>query len=286
MKHASIRDSEPMPLFASNPTGLARVQRLDAYFRDNVMRCSNLEGCQLSAERQGHCFNPVQLPHVGRAYDLSHNGQPWRIAVCGQEAGGAKGDESIFDRSPRMSKWGRDVSFTGRNPHMQGTTSALRLLFGRPLGSDHRDETIVIDGEYRHLFDAFTLINALICSSTAAATGKNGKATSQMKRNCVRHLRATVTILQPTVLVVQGNVAADMLREAFPDMRVGRQGAVIPTLGTIVALLAHPSARADQRRGDRERLDWARLDSPYLTGEVEPLLTGIYQRLLSREAGR
>ncbi len=217
----------------------------------------------------------MQLPHVGALYDLSHNGHPWRIAVCGQEAGRAKGDGSIAGRAPRMSQWGRDVSFAGRNPHMQGTTSALRLLFGQPLSSEAKDDFIIIDGERRHLFDAFALINALSCSSTKAAAGKNGKPSREMKRNCIEHLRATIKILRPTVLVVQGNVAQNMLREAFPDMRQAGNAAWIPSLETLVPMLSHPSARPDPRRGDRTRLDWADLDSPYLHEEVAPLLTGI-----------
>ena len=270
-----------MNVFTSNAAGSKnRVEQLDAYFSQNVLRCGHLGSCRLSAERKGHCFNAVQLPHVGAIYDLSHNGRPWRIAVCGQEAGRAKGDGSIAARSPRMSAWGRNVSFAGRNPHMQGTTSALRLLFGLPLSSEPRDDLIVVDGEYRHIFDAFALINALSCSSTAAATGKNGKPTREMKRNCVQHLRATVQILRPTVLVVQGSVAQNMLKQAFPDMQVRSKGGWIPGLDTLVPMLSHPSARPDPRRGDRTRLDWADLDSPYLREEVALLLTELSLHLL------
>ena len=287
--HPSRRfvEAGPMtaPVFTSSAMGRDhRMKRLDAYFRDNVMRCENLDACRLSVQRNGHCFSAVQLPHVGAAYDLSFNGRPWRIAVCGQEAGGAKDDASIVARSPRMSKWGRDKSFAQRNPHMRGTTSALRLLFGQPLGGDPWDENIVVDGEYRHLFDAFALINALSCSATAGRTGKNGKSTTVMRRNCVEHLRATVQILQPTVLVVQGNVAQKMLSEAFPDLeRMGDEGGLIPSLGTALAMFAHTTARSDWRRGDREHLQWATLDSPYLLDEVAPLLSGLSRHLLQQQ---
>jgi hypothetical protein len=270
-----------MTAFTSSAAGARRrIEQLDAYFRENVLHCGHLGACRLSAERKGHCFNPVQLPHVGAAYDLAHEGRPWRIAVCGQEAGGAKGDVSIVARSPRMSRWGRERSFAERNPHMQGTTSALRLLFGLPLGSHPRGENIIVDGQYRHLFDAFALINALSCSSTAAATGKNGKPTREMKRNCVGHLRATVQILRPTVLVVQGSVAQNMLRSAFPDMQLREMGGWIPSLNTFAPMLSHPSARSDPRRGDRTRLDWADLGSPYLREVVAPLLTQLSRHLL------
>jgi hypothetical protein len=271
------------PVFTSNATGSKnRIEQLDAYFRDNVVRCGHLESCRLSAERQGYCFNAVQLPHVGVTYELSHNGRPWRIAVCGQEAGRAQVPGSIASRSA----WGpRAVPFVQRNLHMQGTTNALWLLFGLPLSVDPWDDNIIVDGEYRHIFDAFALINALSCSSTAGRTGKNGKATGDMKRNCVAHLRATVQILRPTVLVVQGNIAQGMLREAFPDIQVRPKGAWIPGLNTLAPMLSHTSARPDRRRGDREHLAWGKLDSPYLHEVVAPLLSGL-SRYLMREAGR
>jgi uracil-DNA glycosylase len=275
-----------MNVYTSNAPGeLIRAAQLDAYFQANVLRCGNLESCRLSAQLKGHCFSAVQLPHVGELYDIKRNGRPWRIVVCGQEAGGPKGDESILKRSPRMSHWGRTVSFAGRNPHMQGTTNALRLLFGLPLSSEAEDDYIDVDGERRHVFDAFCLINALSCSATAAATGKNGKATREMKRNCVEHLRATVQILCPTVLVVQGNIARGMLAEAFPDLEQSRPTlGLIPSLGTAVAMLAHPSARPDPRRGARARMDWADLTSPYLREDVAPLLAGLSRRLVAEAA--
>ncbi len=178
-----------------------------------------------------------------------------------------------------MSAWGRAVPFAGRNPHMQGTTNALRLLFGLPLSGDPRDDNIIVDGAYRHIFDGFALINALSCSATTAATGKNGKPTREMKRNCVEHLRATVKILRPTVLVCQGAIAQKMLQEAFPDIQVRERGAWIPSLNVLAPLLSHPTARPDPRRRDRTRLDWADLASPYLRDAVAPLLTGLYRVL-------
>jgi hypothetical protein len=83
------------------------------------------------------------------------------------------------------------------------------------------------------------------------------------------------------VLVVQGNVAHKMLSEAFPDLeRMGGTGGLIHSLGAAVAMLSHPSARSDHRRGDQEHLAWARLDSPYLHEVVAPLLTGLSRYLL------
>jgi hypothetical protein len=277
----------PMRTFEASASGSKRIiEQLDAYFRAEVVGCDHLASCRLSAARKGLCFNAAQLPHVGAAYDLSGNGRSWRIAVCGQEVGRAQtGPRSIAERSPITSAKGRVTPFAARNPHMQGTTNALRLLYGRPLSLDSRDDLILVNGEYRHIYDTFALINALSCSATPGETGKNGRSTSEMKRNCVRHLRATVQILRPTILVVQGNTAAEMLRAAFPDIEVlGETGVRIPSLNTIAATLPHPSARRDTRRGARADLAWAALNSPYLHAVVAPLLSGLYR--LHQEAGR
>lgn len=54
----------------------------------------------------------------------------------------------------------------GRNPHMRGTTSALRILFGNGLGADWEGEFVTtVNGERFHVFDAFALVNVLLCSA-------------------------------------------------------------------------------------------------------------------------
>ena len=278
----------PECTFTADGAGSKRlIEQLNAYFQRNVIPCDHLTVCRSSAERKDLCFNAGQFPHVGSVYDLSGDGRPWRIAICGQEAGRKQPYRTIAERSPAMSAWGRKVSFAGRNKHMQGTTNALRLLFGLPLSSEPGDDFILVDGERRHIFDAFALINALSCSAMTAAVGKNGKPTREMQRNCVEHLRATVMILRPTVLVSQGDPAQRMLWNAFPDLEARGHGVwMIRRLNTLVVPLAHPSARDDPRRGARTVLNWANLASPYLRDEVAPLLREVHRRMRQAPAGK
>ncbi len=66
--------------------------------------------------------------------------------------------------------------YQARNPHMRGTANVLRLLFGIPLGADHNSEFMMIEGERIHIFDAFALVNYLLCSAVSADGRMRGLA--------------------------------------------------------------------------------------------------------------
>jgi hypothetical protein len=89
-----------------------------------------------------------------------------------------------------------------------------------------------------------------------------------MRANCGEHFGATLAMLEPTLLVVQGRLAADGTEAVLPKMAVlsdylyQSEVAGVPVL---VAVFSHPSARGDARWGDR-------LDQPYLTNVVAPTL--------------
>jgi hypothetical protein len=64
---------------------------LSAYLRGYVVDgnsfiCRHAKDCKASS-RTEH-FYEGQSHHVGRHYDLTCEGRPWRIVVCGQENGG------------------------------------------------------------------------------------------------------------------------------------------------------------------------------------------------------
>ena len=101
------------------------------------------------------------------------------------------------------SRFTKQQGYEVRNPHMKGTTSALRLIFGIPLGTDHNSEFLLIEGKRVHIFDAFALVNYLLCSAVPEGT-RNGKATPTMMSNCHGHFRMVMNILEPSVIIVQG----------------------------------------------------------------------------------
>ena len=51
----------------------------------------------------------------------------------------------------------REPPLSGRNPHMRGTSSLLRLLFGHELGADYGGEFVQLNSEAVHIFELFAL---------------------------------------------------------------------------------------------------------------------------------
>ena len=89
------------------------------------------------------------------------NDRPLRVVILAQDDGGRDEFNSLDDRTKALrataempfSKKTKDApkSEQSRNPHMKGTTSALRIVFGAELGTDHDGEMIDVNGERIHI---------------------------------------------------------------------------------------------------------------------------------------
>ena len=170
--------------------------------------------------------------------------------------------------------------FRGRNPHMQGTTSILRLLLGRHLGTDAEGERLFgDDATTAHIFDGFALVNALLCSALndpPAGTGAGKGASSPlMRRNCARHFHRTMEILEPTVVVAEGQgvrtwISGPLGLGSKPVPRYAGPGIpeVARVAGKRVDILTfnHPSAPGRSAWWGRSP------DSKYLKQVVEPTI--------------
>ncbi len=183
---------------------IERIKRLNEYCSKNIhtkdtFACSKYNECRTS--HSGN-FYEGQLSHVGKLYDASLNEKPFRILIVGQEYGTNDRLVSLEQRAEMIYKSG-SLTFSKRNPHMRGTTSVLRLLFNKGLGKDADGELQQFNNEGYHIFDTFALVNFLLCSAIKAGGGKKGKATDEMKRNCSKHFRATLEILEPTIIILQ-----------------------------------------------------------------------------------
>lgn len=226
-----------------------RIDELTAYCAANVhdgcgMTCIHEQACR--ASKASNWFYEGQLSHVGRNYDLEINGKPLRIVIVGQEYGHWHRFVSLAGRTEMIATTSANARFAGRNPHMRGTTSLLRLILGREIGNDREGEQLG-DG---HLFDGFALVNALLCSSLDAPRdpsqfgGGSGRSTSTMRRNCSTHFLRTLEILEPNLIVLQGQGVRQWVGG---DLHVGQRGAVQAT-GRInghdvdVLTFDHPSA--------------------------------------------
>ncbi len=262
-----------------------RRQALEAYLTANVLgaefTCRHYEACRSS---HAGTFYEGQLHHVGRFYDVVSGGVPFRVVVVGQEYGEGPARVSCEARYHVVMGTGLGQRFkagdgyTARNPHMKGTTSVLRLLFGIRLGADHDSEFLTIGGERCHIFEVFALVNYLLCSAVHTDQGTRGQATPTMKKNCQEHFRKALEILEPVVIVVQGKSFWRWVRGAFDE--VTQEAKDLPVyivrLGSIqafVAVFTHPSARFPHNWGANDH-------TPYLRQTMEPSVAWIRRQIL------
>ncbi|HEX9236314.1 MAG TPA: hypothetical protein VF972_08545 [Actinomycetota bacterium] len=256
-----------------------RMVELRRYMDANVLGpggfcCASLATCRGSIRAQDR-FYEGQLSHVGRHYDLALDGRPLRIVVVGQEDGGARTlisldqrYEEIHDTSGMARRYYAEPSHPARNPHMRGTTSVLRVILGQGLGANWEEEFVqTLGGERFHVFDAFALVNALLCGAHPVGSAQ-GRSTKVMRRNCLRHFAATMQILEPTLMVLQGEGVQSWIGPVLGVMaeRTENLGeAHVAGNRVLVCRFSHPSAHGVLRWGDR-------LDAPYLREVVEPTL--------------
>ncbi len=271
-----------------------RTARLRYYYSRHVLRgrdfiCRHCEACVASHPGR---FIPGQLNAPGACFDLtitrSEQSTPLRVMIVGQEVGGGEDRVSMARRKERVMsmalerRYRREGEFAGRNQHMKGVTNALRLLFDCGLGSNYDGEWLTFaDGSRHHLFACFALVNYLLCSAISAdpqARAKRGESTATMRRNCNEHFRATLAILEPTVIIVEGKSFWKNVRRAFDEVeQVDESGhlyqAKIGEQRTLIASLTHPSAMHPHNWGSNERM-------PYLLDVVAPTIERLRRELL------
>ena len=234
--------------------------------------CPSANECKGSVP-EDHEYTEGQLSHVGKHYDLYRADRPLRIVVVGQEVG-ARGKphtdlneryHDIHDRSGLERRFTNDGIHAGRSPHMRGTTLALRVVLGRGADTDHEGECLELDGKPVHIFDCFALVNRLLCS--AHVRGARGRPTGTMYSNCERHFTATLRILQPTLVIVQGKKVWARTRHVF-SIRRALSGTLVEcdldARPALVCTFTHPSAWASNR--------WDSPRSSYFNEVVEPTL--------------
>jgi hypothetical protein len=241
--------------------------------------CTHYEGCAASCRPKDQ-FRAGTMSHVGRHFDLFRDGKPLRIVIVGQESGLPKDSKlaagvsldaryrQIHDDSGLHRRYNSDGSHSGRNPHMRGTTSALRIIFGTGLGKDHEGEVICpTNADPFHIFDGFALVNRLLCSA-GPANSSRGRPTKTMFRNCSEHFAATLKILEPTILILQGRAVAKQVEAVLARDRVYNDflyEAYVDNRRVLVCSFSHPSAHGKLRWGDS-------LNAEYLTNFVVPTL--------------
>ncbi len=245
-----------------------RKARLESYLATSVWNprdgfiCTTAGACRSSAEKGGASFYEAQSHMIGGCYDTHVNGNPYRIVVLPMETGEPKQHRTVDQRTQDVLDSGR-VGFGQRNQHMRGVTFALRLAFGIPVDADI-EHLEFDDGSRAHLFDSYAMTNLLLCSAVDEGTAKS-RGTGVMRKSCSRHLRATLDILQPSLVISQGASLHDTLFAALGVTQSLNPNVAACNLnghGFVWVSLRHPS-----------RGNWQSLKCTYLHEVVVPAIT-------------
>lgn len=245
-----------------------RKSRLESYLTANVWSpregfvCTSALKCRSSAEQCGASFYEAQGHMVGPCYDMHVNGNPYRVLVLPMETGEPKQHRTVEQRTKDVLDAAM-VGFHRRNQHMKGVTFALCLAFGLPV--DEGIEHIQFeDGSSAHLFEAYAMTNLLLCSAVDEGTAKS-RSTAIMRKSCSRHMRATIGILQPTLVISQGaGLDKTLLATLGVTQTVTENVATCDLDGNrfVWVALRHPS-----------RGNWHSLKCTYLHEVVVPAIT-------------
>ena len=134
---------------------------------------------------------------ISPCYDLSFDGTPVRTLVIGKETGYMKNEE--YGTSPNFSANCSNVlnciNWKGKNNHIKGTLMMLQYMFN-------------VDTEY--IYSSYALSNHLRCAFQNMEKFDNTSAVSDtkiMRDNCMEYLFDEIDILEPTIIICQGEWA-------------------------------------------------------------------------------
>jgi hypothetical protein len=215
-------------------------------FNDSTFLCSCYKDCKSS---HNSLLYKGPLRHLGKKYDLTINGKSIRIMVVSQELSHREKFIAFNENCDAKMEREKVRQYNQRNDRMKGTTDVLRIFFRKYLGTDSDSEYLTFsNGKNCHMFDAFSLVNYLLCSVQKGDKGMTRNSTSIMKTNCQQHFRKVVEILEPNIIIVQDKSSWRTVEKSFENIKymsyrypVGQ--AVINGDTVFIALLLYPSAR-------------------------------------------
>jgi hypothetical protein len=150
--------------------------------------CAHLSKCRAHSERVGRAFHAGDWLYVGPEYGKAMvAGFPIKILFVAMDRGGGP---ACTDFAQAQSEC-RDAAENPANPHMGGVALIMARL------AEERDPG------RRSL--QFALTNAVKCVEGTGNMKSTDTTTSTMITNCGRHLRAELEVLQPHLIVTQGD---------------------------------------------------------------------------------
>ena len=252
-------------------------EAVDEYYADRVLDSEEaficIHGGACTASAVPNTFAAAQLSFVGDNYAMERNGMPWRIVVVSMQTGVPEAPITMTRRREQFASRVAET-FSQRNAHIKGVTSALRVLWGREAGLDPDGELLTTSNGDVHVLNAHALVNSTLCSSIKTPGSMEGQGSDQMHRNCVAHLRAVLEHLEPTIVHSQGRRAAvkhptphRSMLAAVDAIEWYDEHVAIATLGDrrfVWVSLGHPSAKG--------KVAWQHPTSPYFVAVVGPAL--------------
>ena len=226
-------------------------------------------------------FAAGQLSYVGDYYALADARGVLRIMFLGMQTGEDRMHKTMAFRAVQVrgaAEQGRATS----TRHMDATAAALGVL----LGTEPAEQTVVVDGVRRHVFECFALANAALCSSAKPGAGvdprvgRGGSPAAVFYKNCRPHLAATIALIRPTIVVVQGRTQGGwspsraLLDVARCDPVDGDDQLVVARLASSAGFGAHRFVAAlFPHPGVQDERSWqSGWNSRYFNSDVAPRL--------------
>ena len=145
---------------------------------------------------------------------------------------------------------------------------------GVPLQGDQTGRQFAIMLAHAGLARRDLFITNAVLRNPRDSQGRNAPPVNDELDRCADHLRATLALLDPAVVVTLGAVALRALRRVAPHDLVlaSAVGAAVPWSGRVLVSLYHPGPRARLHRPvDRQLEDFAQLD----LGDVQRVPQGL-----------
>lgn len=180
-----------------------RCKKLLEYYKSvglnaDDFRCSHYEECK-NSQKKCNVVKQYSGGTVGITpfYDISYNGKPIRILIVGKENGYMKNTK--YGTSANFKENSLNIlnciNWDKKNNHIKGTLMILQNIFG-------------IDSDYA--YSSYALTNLMRCSfqeEDKIDNVSNVSSTTTMKDNCLNHLIKEIEILEPTLIIFQGEWA-------------------------------------------------------------------------------
>ena len=175
----------------------------DLYTKEGLnadqFHCKFFLECEAS-QRRGKCVGKQYsggTAAVSPFYDISYNDIPMRTLIIGKETGYMKNEK--YGTSPNFYENCNNVlnciNWEHKNNHIKGTLMILQYLFQ-------------VDTEY--IYSSYALSNSLRCAfqdETKLENLSSVSDTKTMRDNCIKYLFEEIEILEPNLIICQGEWA-------------------------------------------------------------------------------